>query len=83
MGYINAIRFLLVDPRVDQSANDNFAIRWASQNGNKEVVKILLVDPSAKDNEAIRSAFKKGEMDIVKILSDDPRVDSSVIVIRK
>jgi hypothetical protein len=45
------VKLLLADERVDPSANDNYAIRFAAKNGHKEVVKILLaderIDPSA------------------------------------
>jgi len=40
----------------DPSANNNYAIRWASQNGHTDVVKLLLaderVDPSADDHRS-------------------------------
>ena len=35
---------LLQDNRVDPSANDNDAIRWAGHSGHTEVVKLLLQD---------------------------------------
>ena len=45
---------LLADPRVDPSADDNYTIRWASNNGHDKVVSLLLadtrVDPSTRDN---------------------------------
>ena len=36
---------LLNDPRVDPSTVDNYAIRFASENGHTKVVKVLLSDP--------------------------------------
>ena len=42
---VEAVRLLLNDPRVDPSADDNYAIRCASENGHVEVVKLLLNDP--------------------------------------
>jgi ankyrin repeat protein len=56
-GYINIVKLLLLDDRVDPGANDNCAIRLASKNGHLEIVKLLLsdeqVDPSADNNYAI------------------------------
>jgi hypothetical protein len=47
------VQRLLQDPRVEPSADDNYAIQCASENGHIEVVKRLLqdrrVDPSADD----------------------------------
>ena len=39
---IEVVKLLLQDKRVDPSAEDNYAIRWASANGYTEVVKLLL-----------------------------------------
>ena len=39
------VELLLVDPRVDPSANDYEAIRSASQKGHTEIVELLLADP--------------------------------------
>ena len=50
--------YLLNDPRVDPSADNNDAICCASDNGQVEVVKLLLndprIDPSDDNNRAIR-----------------------------
>jgi len=35
---------LLADPRVDPSADDNYAFRKASKNGHTDVVTLLLAD---------------------------------------
>jgi hypothetical protein len=79
IGHVEAVRLLLNDPRVDPSADSNYAIRWASENGHVQVVKLLLndprVDPSAYNNHAIRSASWKGHVEVVKILQNDPRVN--------
>jgi len=74
---------LLADPRVNPSAEDNFAIHWASQNGHIEVVKVLLADPrvnlSADDNYAINIASFLGYTDVVKVLlAADTCVNPSV-----
>ena len=39
---VDVVKLLLSDPRVDPSANDNYALRLAIQNGHKDVVKLLL-----------------------------------------
>ena len=81
MHYSEVLKILLEDPRVDPSANDNFALRLASAEGHTEVVRILLaderVDPSAKDNEALRWASSEGHTEVVNLLLADPRVDAT------
>ena len=78
-GYIDLVKMLLEDKRVNPAANDNFAIRLASRNGYTEVVKVLLadlrVDPCFADNHAIRWASKNGHTEIFKLLLKDSRVD--------
>jgi len=70
---------ILKEEGVDPSADDNYAIRWAAQNGHLEVVKLLLkdkrVDPGAVDNAAIQWASRDGHLEIVKLLLEDKRVD--------
>ncbi len=41
-GRLSVVRLLLGDPRVDSSAEDNYAIRKVSENGHVEVVRLLL-----------------------------------------
>ncbi|GAH45508.1 unnamed protein product, partial [marine sediment metagenome] len=81
-GNLKAAIELLKEKRVDPSADDNCAIRWASKNGYVEVVKELLkdkrVDPSVYDNWAIRVASERGHLEVVKVLLKDERVDPSV-----
>ena len=73
------VKLLLQDKRVDPSAEDNYAIRWASANGYTDIVKLLLederVDPSAGDNYAIRWASANGREEVVKLLLKDKRVE--------
>jgi len=73
-GHLEVIKLLLADERVDPSAQDNYAIRWASEKGHLEVVKLLLadkkVDPSADDNYALRWASVKGHVEVVKLLEE-------------
>ena len=48
-----------MDPRVDPSDEDNFAVRYAAAKGHAEVVALLLndsrVDPGAENNEGKRT----------------------------
>ena len=66
---------------VDPSVDDNFAIRFASENGHTPIVKLLLedprADPSVKDNYAIRWASAFEHTSTVKMLLKDSRVDPS------
>lgn len=81
-GFINIVKILLNDSRVNPSVSDNRAFRAASYSGETEIVKMLLsdsrVDPSTLDNEAFLSASRRGHTEIVKILLADKRVDPSV-----
>ncbi len=75
---INEFLELLKTTKLDMSFDDNLSIRWASENGHKEIVKLLLedprVDPGDDDNYAIISTSDK---EIFKLLLADPRVDPS------
>ena len=79
---IKAMRYLLIYeirmlyPFIDPCAEDNYLIRYASQMGKKEIVKLLLedkkvrkfyrcIDPCAKNNYAIRHASKNGHLEVV------------------
>lgn len=66
---------------VDPSANNNYAIRVASQTGNVKVVKMLMnvkgVDPGAHNNQAIGLACSEGHIDVVKALLASDLVDPS------
>jgi ankyrin repeat protein len=78
---IEIINRLLEENRVDPSADNNKAIRIASQKGHLDIVNRLLedprVDPSAYNNSAIKWASQNGHFDIVNRLLEDPRVDPS------
>lgn len=62
----------------DPTHDNNYAIRFASNNNEIEVVKLLLkdsrVDPCASDNQAFRRAYRYKHYDIVKLLLDVPEV---------
>ncbi len=80
--HIQLIKVLLTNPKVDPTANNNWAIRKASENGHLKVVKLLLtnpkVDPSAYDNYAIRFASENGHLKVVEFLLTQLKVDPSV-----
>jgi hypothetical protein len=81
-GHLTIVERLLQDKRVDPSADDNKAIRWASDNGYLAVVERLLqderVDPSANNNAAIQWAASNSRLAIVERLLQDDRVDPNV-----
>lgn len=66
-------------PDIDWSANDNLAIRIACQNGNLEIVKLLLtekqIDPSFGDDYLLNLACQCKHPGIVEFLLSDKRVD--------
>jgi hypothetical protein len=80
-GHLAVVERLLQDKRVDPSADDNYAVRWAAVNGHLAVVERLLqdkrVDPSADDNYAVRWAAANGHLAVVERLLQDKRVDPS------
>jgi ankyrin repeat protein len=59
------------------------ALQTTCQNGNKEVLEVLLqdpgVNPSSNSNSAIRIASTYGKKEIVEILLKDHRVDPSAL----
>jgi len=64
---------------IDIAKANNYAIRWASKNGQTNVVELLLkderVNPAADDNYAIQLASQNGHTEVVKLLLKDPRVN--------
>ena len=53
------------------TANDNYAIRFASTNGHTEVVKLLIkagANVTAHNCDAIKSALENGHNEIAKLL---------------
>ena len=67
------------DKRVDPTAQNNSAIRFASQRGHIKTVKLLLrdkrVSPSSGNNHAFYLASHRGHNKIVKFLLQDKRTD--------
>jgi len=69
-----------VNPGGGRAVNEPIAI--ASENGNTEVVKLLLqdtrVNPADRDNRALKRAARYNRLDIVKLLLADFRVKESL-----
>jgi ankyrin repeat protein len=78
-GHAEVVRAALADPRVNPTAQNNEAIRWAALFGHAEVVRALLADPrvnpTAQNNEAIRWAAGNGHAVVVRLFLADPRVN--------
>ena len=72
------LKLLLANPRVDPAVLNNYAIRWASNNGCTNTVDLLInaprVDPTADDNFAFIMARANDYPSIEAILISDPRV---------
>jgi hypothetical protein len=83
-GHLSVVERLLQDKRVDPSACDNYAVRWAAQFGHLAFVDLLLrdarVDPSADNNYAVRQAAARGHLAVVDRLLEDDRVDAAVAI---
>ena len=70
-GFVETVKQLLKDTRVDPSENDNSALNCASDAGKIEIVKLLLADPRvlARDlNRSLRYANQHGHVEIVELL---------------
>lgn len=59
------------------SENLHFLLKWASIDGQVEIIKLLLVDtdPSKENNYAIRAAANNNRIEAVKLLLSDKRVN--------
>jgi ankyrin repeat protein len=70
---------LLENRDLDPSFDNNFAIRFASQNGHTAIVEALLrhpkVDPAACSNHSIQRAAHGGHLTVVQLLSQHPRIN--------
>ncbi|KAJ3269200.1 hypothetical protein HDV01_001679 [Terramyces sp. JEL0728] len=72
---------LLLETNADPSANNNHAIRCASEMGHCDIVELLVqdprVDPSDFDNSAVKLAQTNGHTQIVNLLLKQPNVSLS------
>jgi len=82
-GYLNIVKYLLKDKRVDPTDLDSVSLRAATFYRHYDIVKLLLddgrADPAAMDNEpfldAIRSAIIYNDYSLAKLLLKDGRVN--------
>lgn len=78
-GYVEVVKLLLNDYKVDPSDYSNYAIRGAISEGCEQVVKLLLkderVNPNACSGFPISEAIEKGYTNTIKVLLNDKRVD--------
>ena len=71
--YVKGVKESL-DDGADLHTYDDYALRWASKNGNAEVVSLLLnvgANVHARDDYALRWASEKGHVEVVSLLLDD------------
>jgi ankyrin repeat protein len=71
-GKVEFVKYLL-DAGADVHANNDLALRLASEYGHTEIVKLLLdagANVHVNDNRALRVASEKGHTEIVKLLLD-------------
>ncbi len=74
--YINKVNLLFstdvtINSDVDVTADNNYAIRWASEYGHLKVVKYLVsqgADVTVVDDYAVRMASENGHLKVVKYL---------------
>ena len=62
----------IIQEGIDIHADDEYALRWASENGHLEVVKLLLENGAnvhAYNDYALRLASEYGHLDVVKYLN--------------
>ena len=72
---MEVVQELLKDKRVDPSANNNYAIRWASEKGHLEVVQELLKDNRVDPSELTMMQFNwQVRMDIWKLLKNSSKI---------
>ncbi|KAJ3270361.1 hypothetical protein HDV01_007886 [Terramyces sp. JEL0728] len=77
-GYLDIVKLLVKDQRVDIHSQSNYSLCWAARKGHFEIVKLLVengADPSDNDNFAIKHSCRNGHYEIVKLLLQDSRVD--------
>jgi ankyrin repeat protein len=68
----------LVSIGADVSADDNYAVKWASENGHLKVVKYLVslgADITADNNYAALWACRENHVEVVKYLVSQGAAD--------
>lgn len=79
-GHAGIIARLLADGRIDPASNQNMVLRCAAEDGQTDVVRLLLADPRValsftKKHDALCEAAEHGHVEVVKLLLADPHVD--------
>ena len=72
-GHIAVVRKLIDQENADVGARGNYALRYASENGHLEVVRLLLdkgADVRADDNWVLRLASEYGHLEVVRLLKE-------------
>ncbi|XXQ30036.1 Ankyrin repeat domain-containing protein [Plasmodiophora brassicae] len=79
-GHAKVVKFLL--DVADPTWSRQYALRWASGEGHRDIVELLLadprVDPSADDNHCLRWAVRRRQLWPVQRLCSDDRVLRSI-----
>jgi len=68
LGHLDIVKILIKDPRIDITADRNYALQCACEKGQIEIVEYLLRHPCAVGGK---------QEEVVKILLEDGRVDPS------
>ncbi|KAI8616188.1 ankyrin repeat-containing domain protein [Chytriomyces sp. MP71] len=81
-GHLSVVRLLLLDfGLVDPAVEDNYALKWACNNGHVEVARLLLADartdPAAEASLGLKGAAENGHAEVVQLLLEDGRVDAT------
>ncbi|KAI9334953.1 hypothetical protein BDR26DRAFT_920701 [Obelidium mucronatum] len=81
-GFIEVVRLLLTDGRIDPSANENAAVVFAVQNQSLELLRLLLANPRVVDpfenengSRVIQIAVKSRNLEILNELLLDDRLN--------
>jgi hypothetical protein len=73
----------VVQSLVNPAADDNYAVRVASQEGLESIVKRLLkdkrVDPAAGNSDSLTAAVHNCHIGVAELLLNDPRVDATAV----
>jgi ankyrin repeat protein len=72
---------LLLKNNVDIHADNDFALRWASQCGHLELIKLLLennADIHASNDYALHIAYMNDHLETVKLLENNAHIDRTL-----
>ena len=79
---MESFNYLLKDNRVNPGAHENLAIIKGAENGNLEMVGILLntedrkIIPSARESAVLLEACKGNYYDVIRLLLESGRVSA-------